>query len=199
MTLLTVVNEACNSVALDGFTSVYGNADATDMYVLANQAGVEIATRVDWSKLLKTQTITASPSALPDGFGRLIKGGAVRTSAGAFVHGVLSPSQWSILTTCTSSQPYYFITGGYIKFLPASAGTSATMDYCSSFWSRPASGDDRGQYMADDDEALFPEVLIVKNMIWRWRRQKGLDYRDQLAEFEAELAAKAKFDAGITT
>lgn len=49
---------------------------------------------------------------------------------------------------------------------------------------------------ADDDTTLFPERLLVKGVIWRWKRQKGLPYEDNLAEFEADLVQEINADRG---
>ena len=50
--------------------------------------------------------------------------------------------------------------------------------------------------MADTDTALIDEELLLKCLIVRWRRQKGMDYADHEAEYEAALKSYAGFDDG---
>lgn len=51
---------------------------------------------------------------------------------------------------------------------------------------------------ADDDRTLFPERLLAKGILWRWKRQKGLPFDDSLAEFEADLLQEINADRGAS-
>lgn len=198
MTLLTAVNEVCDIVSLDQFESVYGSDDpnAQTMVTLAKEAGDEIARRVDWQAMLKTGTPIASPYSLPDDYQRLIPGGAVRTAAGAFCRAVTVGSQWSIIAASASAQPFFFVRGDAILFAPAAAAVGATVDYVSKNWIISDGDQEKDEFGSDDDKTLFPERLMVKGILWRWKRQKGLAYEDNLAEFEADLAQEINADRG---
>ena len=50
------------------------------------------------------------------------------------------------------------------------------------------------EWAADTDTAVIDEKLILKGLILRWRRQKGMPFEDYEAEYEADLAALASFD-----
>lgn len=197
MTLKTAVNAACDVVSLDEFETVYGedNPNAQTMLQFAQEAGEEIARRVDWEKTLKTATAPSSPFALPEEFQRLISGGAISTAAGEFVRPVLNGSEWTVIQQVPSTQPYFFIRGGNILFAPADAGAGANIEYVSKNWIL-AGSDEKSTFTADDNTLLFPERLLTMGMIWRWKRQKGLSYEDQLAEFEAALAFEIAADRG---
>ncbi len=197
MSLITAVNDACDVVSLDQFDTVYGNnnPNAQTMLQFAQQAGEEIARRVDWERTLKTATVPTSPYALDEDFQRLIAGGAITTAGGEFVRPVLNGSEWTVINKVPSSQPYCFIRGGKILFAPASAGIGASIDYVSKNWIK-AGSDENAAFTADDNTLLFPDRLLTMGLIWRWKRQKGLTYDDQLAEFEATLAFEIAADRG---
>jgi len=198
MTLLSAVNEVCDVVALSRFDTVYGSDEpnAMTMVTLAQEAGDEIARRADWQKMLKSLTVAASPENFPSNFQRLTPGGAVRTSGGAWVRPVTNSGQWAVIVGVPSTQPYFFMKGGQFLFSPASAAVSAVIDYVSKNWILKNVGGEASAWAADDDTTLFPERLLVKGIIWRWKRQKGLAFEDNLAEFEADLAQEINADRG---
>ncbi|MDX0651744.1 hypothetical protein GOD34_13250 [Sinorhizobium medicae] len=198
MTLLSAINQACDVVALSQFENVYGSSEpnAQTMVALAQEAGDEIARRVDWQKLLKSLTVTSSPENFPSNFQRLVPGGAVRTSAGVFVRPVSNSGQWAVIVGVPSTTAYFFMKGGQFLFSPASAAVSAVIDYVSKNWILNDPAGEASTWAADDDTTLFPERLLVKGIIWRWKRQKGLAFEDNLAEFEADLEQEINADRG---
>jgi hypothetical protein len=200
MSLLTATNEVADLVSLDRFTAIAGSGgdDARTMLVIAQEAGEEIAHRVDWNKLLKTATIAATPYTLPENYHRPVPGSMIVTALGQLVRPVTNTGQWAVLGQVGSTQPYYYRSGGKIDIVPTSAGTNATLNYVSGHFVARSNGTDfRATFAADDDTTVFTEDLLVKNMVWRWKRQKGLDYTDDLAEFEAMLKAEINADRGI--
>lgn len=198
MTLITAVNEVCDVVSLDQFDSVYGadDANAQTMLALAKEAGDEIARRVDWQSMLKSETAGVSPFELPEDFQRLIPGGAVRTAAGAFCRAITVGSQWSVIAASASIQPFFFVRGDTMLFAPVDAAVGAVVEYVSKNWIIGDPYEERDTFQADDDKVAFPERLLVKGILWRWKRQKGLPYEDNLAEFEADLAQEINADRG---
>ncbi|AWM23443.1 hypothetical protein [Sinorhizobium fredii] len=200
MTLLSVVNEVCDIVSLSRFESVYGSAEpnAQTMVELAQEAGDEIARRVDWQQTLKQHTCTASPENFPADYQRLTPGGGIRTSTGIFARPVNNSGQWSVISVVPSTQPYYFIKANQFLFSPADAADAAVIDYVSKNWILNDPSGEASVWAADDDTTLFPERLLVKGIVWRWKRQKGLPFEDNLAEFEADLVQEINADRGTT-
>lgn len=198
MTVLTAINEVCDVVSLDRFVSVYGsnNQAAQTMLELAKLAGQEIAERFAWKALQRSDTAAASPHPFPVDYDRLIEGGAVFTAAGDFARPVKSPSQWAVVLQVPSAQPYYYLSTAGIAFSPAGAAVGALITYISKNWILGNTGTEKADWTADDDAVVFPERLLVLSLIWRWKRQKGMNYDDPLAEFEAALAADTEEDRG---
>ncbi|MEH3109036.1 MAG: hypothetical protein PGN22_02895 [Agrobacterium cavarae] len=190
MKIIDIVNAVCDEVKLDQFDSVYGANDenAKTMLTMAWEGGSEIARRVDWRDLVTTHPLVSAPAAYPQDFERVIQGGAVMTASGDFVRPVTSRGQWRFLKANPSAQPFYFLSETGIDFSPVSAAIGASMLYLSKAWVLADGGSREQVFQSDDDQTIFPSELLLKNLIWRWRRHKGLDYSDQLAEFEADLA-----------
>lgn len=200
MTLLTVINGVCDIVSLDRFDSVYGTNDpnAQTMVALAQEAGGEIARRADWRRLLKSLAVSASPELLPSDYQRLAPGGAVRGADGGCVRLVINDAQWAVVAAVGSQAPYCHLRGKEMLFSPAASAAGATIDYLSRNWVLGDPYEERDVFRADDDTTLFPERLLAKGLIWRWKRQKGLPFEDNLAEFEADLLQEINADRGAT-
>jgi hypothetical protein len=198
MTLLSAANEVCDIVSLDRFASLVGVHDeaAYNMLAIANEAGQEIARRADWQAMLRTAAIAASPANLPADFQRVASAGAVRAADGSPIRPVIDAGQWALIQTVASTTAFYFIRGNQIRFSPASAAAGAIVDYFSRNWALNVATPIEA-FNADDNTTIFPERLLAKNMIWRWKRQKGLAYDDNLAEFEADLAQEIAADGGV--
>jgi hypothetical protein len=201
MSLLSSVNEVADLVSLDRFTQVAGttNPDARTMLTLAQEAGEEIAHRVDWQRLIKVASIAASPYTLPEDYHRPVPGAMIVSALGVFVRPLTNTGEWETLRRVGSTQPYYYRSADKVDIVPLSAAENATLNYVSGHFVVETNGIDlRPAFQSDDDSTVFNEDLLVKGMVWRWKRQKGLDYVDDLAEFEAILASEIKADRGIT-
>ncbi|APG84901.1 hypothetical protein [Sinorhizobium americanum] len=200
MTLVTVINEVADIVSLDRFDSVYGTNDpnAQTMVALAEEAGAEIARRADWKRMLTTHAVSASPELLPSDYQRLAPGGAVRAADGHFFRPIANGAQWAVIVGIASAEPYCHLRGREMLFSPAAFAAGATIEYVSKNWVLGDPYEERDAFRADDDTTLFPERLLKKGLIWRWKRQKGLPYEDNLAEFEADLLQEINADRGVS-
>jgi hypothetical protein len=49
-------------------------------------------------------------------------------------------------------------------------------------------------FTVDTQTSLIDEDLMLKGLIVRWRRQKGMSYQDEEGEYEAALADFARFN-----
>lgn len=174
-----------------------------DVRQIAQESGDEIMRRVEWPQLL-TEVVVANgitTIALPAEFHRLVAGGAVNLGVGdgRFIKPVTSQDQANFLTHNTSTQAYYFMSGGSIEFIPATPALGAIYQYVSAYWvNLNGSTPDRTLSNANDTVTAFPESLIVKGMVWRWRRKTGLTYADQIAEFEADLLTESNAAKGVS-
>lgn len=195
MTLLTICEGLAKNTGRQVPTQVASSThrDEVEYLQFANETGEELARRVDWGDLTKTATLTGTGAniahSLPSDFGRLTRGIAVKTSGGAIVR-PLTRGEWNSLTAVEGTPRYFLLQDDTITLWPflASAAT-ATVYYQSSEWCSAGTS-----FAADSDTSLIDENLFLKAMIVRFRRQKGMDYADHEAEYEAALRDFAGFD-----
>jgi len=119
----------------------------------------------------------------------LVKGIAVKGSGG--VARPLTRAEWASLTPTEGIPRYFLLEGQTLTLWPYLAvGETVTAITQSKNWCSAGGA----AWVADDDTALINEALLLKGLIVRWRRQKGMDYADYEAEFEAALRDFASFD-----
>jgi hypothetical protein len=198
MSLVSIARSiAINSgIAIPASVLSNNDPDAQKIVQFTQEAAEEIARRVDWGGLRKTTTITGTGDndvfGLPGDFARLTVGNSI-TVGGLPVRVGLTADEWTSLTAASGTPRYARLSGSNIAFYPYPLlGVEVSVSYQSKDW---CSGGDA--WANDSDVGLVPEVLIEQGAIWRWRRQMGSDYQDQLAEFESTLAEYAKFDDGM--
>lgn len=195
MTLLTVAQGLAKNVGMQAPSSIVGSSAREWQEVLqfANETGEELARRVDWGKLQFSATLTGDGTdlvhSLPAGFSRLNSGVAVRASGG--IVRPLSRGEWNTLTAVQGTPRYFLLEGAEIRLFPylANAAT-ATVEYQSAYWTSGGAA----FFMMDTETSLIDESLFLKGLIARWRRQKGMAYQDEEAEYEAALIDFAGFD-----
>ena len=194
MSLLTICQGLAKNVGMAVPTAIITSSarEWVEAAQMANETGEELARRVDWGVLDASTTLTGDGTnktfALPTGFSRLGVGVCV-TASGGIVR-PLTRAEWNTLTAAQGAPRYFFLEGSNITLWPylANAAT-ATVKYQSKNWCSAGA-----TFVADTDTSLIDETLFLKALIVRWRRQKGMDYADQEAEFEAALQNFASFD-----
>lgn len=196
MTLLTIAEGLALNVGMTPTTVVVGNAERQSVETLqfANEAGEELARRVDWGQLRETVTLTGNGTdlvhTLPAGFSRITPGVAVR--AGTATVRPLSRSEWNTLTPVQGTPRYFLLENKELTlwpYLPSAA--TVTVTYQTLYWTSAGGA----AFAADAETSLIDEALFIKALSVRWRRQKGMPYQDEEAEFEATLADFAQFSS----
>lgn len=198
MTFLSVMqNLATNASVAIPTTAGQNDADSTKFREFINEAGKEIARRVDWSALRKTATLTGTGASIPhtiaDDYDRLARGLNV-VADGQPVRGSLTQDEWFGLDPVEGTPRYFYLANSQMAFWPYLANAeTARVQYQSKNW---VSGD-KDEMTTDNDTALFDENLLLLGALWRWRRHVAKDFADNMAEFEAALADRASFDGGV--
>ena len=195
MTLLTLANNLARNVGLEETDQVFGSPrrEMAEVIEFSNLAGEELARRVDFGALHEAQTITGdgSNSATDLGayFSRISSGIAVTFSTTTVRP--LTRAEWGSLVPVVGSPRYFLLEGRNITLWPyLDDGEVATVQTQSKAWC--SNGTDA--WRADFETSLIDEDLMLKGLIVRWRRQKGMDFADYEAEYEADLADIARFD-----
>lgn len=203
MNVRNIINKyVCPFVSLATFDAFVSDSSQTaaDLRAAMTTAGEEIMSRAEWSQLYKLDTIASGTSSvdLPDNFHRVLKGNTIYLAATPFtpIAYIRSADVWAQANLLPSSQPYFSIKNGTIKFMPALTA-DAQFRYMSKNWLE--SGDDQVDSLTTDgDVPMFPERLLALGTLWRYRRAKGLSWQDYADEFEAMLASEIKADRGIS-
>lgn len=194
MSLITIAQALAKNVGTAVPATIIANPDRTAVEILqfANEAGAEVARRVDWGAMQKTATLTGDGTnkthTLPADFARMQRG--VCMTSGLNIVRPLTQAEFGTLTPGVGTPRYFLLTTGTVKLWPyLASGATVTVSYVSRNWTNS------GQTFANDaDLALFGDDLVLKALIVRWRRQKGMDVADYEAEYEAALRDFASFD-----
>lgn len=187
---------------LDRTAASIGDTDfeMSQLRAMMDAAGEEINSRVNWTRGERQLTVADTSSVdLPAGFMKLA--GTSPITMGLYDHipvrQVTSTEMWMLLERMPSRQPYFRMENNSIKFIPAVGTQGATIRYQVKNWVLTEVGEERSSVSSNGDSVqTFPERLLLRGTILRWKRQKGLPYADLLAEFEADLATEAKADRG---
>ena len=70
---------------------------------------------------------------------------------------------------------------------PLEAGITAVVSYVSENWVLNGSTQ-KASFSNAEDQAMFPRKLLEKGIVARFRKRKGLEYADVMAEYEALMA-----------
>lgn len=194
MTLLTICQSLAVNVGLPMPDVIATSPDRnwSEALRMANEAGEELARRVDWGVLTRSTTFSGDgvtqTFAMPADFARLGMGVTMR--AGRQIVRPLTQAEWAGVSATTGVPRYFKLDDDQVRLWPIpNVGTTVAASYVSREWVAGASG-----YASDTDTAVFSEDLLTKGLIARWRRQKGMSFADEEAEYEAMLSDVAKFD-----
>lgn len=169
--------------------------EMSQIRALMNAAGRDIHTRTEWGGAMKDTALSAGMStSLPSDFQEMAESGAIKLAGSAYrpARPVVDPTMWQMLAGRPSAQPYYHIYGGSVHVAAMPAPTGGTIRYVSKNWLVG----NKAAITVNTDVPVFPEHLLERGTIWRFRRQKGLPYEDVRTEFEADLAAAIMADRG---
>ena len=195
MTLLTIAQDLAYNVGMarPDAVAASGLREHQEVVAMANQTGEELARRVDWGELQSTVTLTGTGTsaahALASEFSRITSG--IGVLSGDNIVRPLTRAEWGSLTPVEGVPRYFLLEGSNLSLWPYLAvGETATVSTQTNAWC--SNGTD--EWLADTETSLIDEELFLKGLIVRWRRQKGMPYQDQEAEYEAALQNFATFD-----
>ena len=201
------VGQAIKSAVLraDGtqIVDVFGSTEqvALEMADLCNEAARDIADAYDWRILTKIGVLVGDSVQtafdVPDDYDRM-----------ASYTQIADPRNWfwtyapfrdvNDWLAYTNSQQGMMIPGGWIvlgnqfNFYPAPTG-DAQLIYISKNFAESDSGVPKPEFTADNDRFLLSERLLTLALIWRWKAQKGMEYGEDMANYE-KLLAKLQMD-----
>ena len=210
MTLLEVVQQFCLRSGIPSPSTVTGSTDTQVLQVqaLLEEEGADLSARGDWESLTNEATHTtiaaesqgAIATIASNGF-RHIKNQTIwdRTDRLPII-GPINQRQWQALKAVVMTGPRYQfrIRGGLLMVNPEPvAGHDWAFEYISKNWIISEDGMTyKRLFTADTDEFLLPDELLLMGLRWRWMREKGLDYSELFATYEAQVKDAIGRDAG---
>lgn len=208
MTVLSAIQGASVGLGLAAPSAVFAATDRTavEMAEIAREAAQAIAEAHDWQVLKRLQTYTGTGAAdafdLPADFLRMPKDQRIWSSAQEtpMTH-VLSHDDWLELEVKTYElvTRAWTILGGQVAIKPTMpTGETAKFYYQSSHFARDGAGT-KADFTADGDEFRLPERVLKLGIVWRWRALKGLDYSEEMVNFEIALSKAIAADKGPRT
>lgn len=199
MSFLTVMQSVAKNAGVEPPAAISASdPDAVLIGQFINEAGQEVARRVDWGVLRKTHTITgdgfASEFDLPADFERFPLGLNIMAGINP-VRGSLTSDEWLSLSPIAGTPRYFYLRGSKIAFYPfPRSGEAVRVQYQSKNW---AVNGTATKLTSNNDTSMVPEALLETGAVWRWRRHVGKDYSDHVGEFEAQLVDLARNDSGV--
>lgn len=205
MTLLSIVQDACNDIGFPVPATVVGNAEAAQYFRLANREG-EALSRFQWEILTKEHTFLLTEAdqdyALPSDFRYIIDTTQWnRDNQRAIIW--INSVQWQFFKSWTTVNGLNLrarIRNNEFEFEQAltssDTGKTVAFEYVSKNWAQSVGSVAQQKFALDDDSALLDEELMTVGLIWRFKKAKGLEYMADLAEYNLLVKQHKARDGG---
>ena len=207
MTVLAAIKRACTPIGLGVPAAVFSSTEREHLELqdVANTVALEIADFYDWQALKAIATITGDGTttgwSLPSDYSRQLKKAELRASTfpGSPLEHITDTDEWLriVVSGLTGGIGQWTVYNNYLHILPALANAAtAKYFYIKNTIVHPASGVDKTRFDMDSDTFLLDETALEKGIIYRWKRNKGLPYAEELQDFNDKLAERAGNDKG---
>ena len=205
MTALTAMQSA--AVRLIGRKPIvfFGSEETFEVEIcdLLNDVAREIAESHDWQSLHKTHEIAGDGAAtsfpLPSDYQRMLLDSRLfdpNTWAWGYHYREGLPDFLRTESTGLYGAPgVWTMTQDAFRFSPAPSGTTL-FPYVTKLIVRDADDVSKAAFTADSDKFRLDERLLTLALVWRWRAQKALGYREDMANFELALSRAQAKDGG---
>lgn len=213
MTMLTTIQYFCRRTNLTVPSTVVGTTDTQVRQVMAllEEIGNDMASRGSWQALtfeashttVATESQGAMTALASNGF-RYIKNETIWDRTNKLpVYGPMDGQEWQAIKALTPTGPRYRyrIRGGLLMVNPVpTAGYSWYFEYVSQNWILGTDGTTYKQYFTlDTDTILLPETVILMGLRAWWKKEKGLDYAEDMRMYETQLTDSLGRDGGKRT
>lgn len=169
-------------------------SEALQLRALMDEAGQDITRRGEWRNLFKRVSLAplSQSQTLPADFQKIAATGVVEFAPYQVVQRCVSPELWAFLQSTSHATPRYRLMDASIEFSQPVPADGGVMEYISSHWCG-----DGEVVISESTEINIPERLLVKHVIWSFKRMKGMPFDDALAEYEAALESELRANRGV--
>lgn len=210
MTLLTAVNGAQRRLSVPVTSTIIADGQETQnlLYQLANEEAAEMLERdeYDFPQLRRTKSFTASLASLqssgkPSDFQRAIPETFWNLSQDKKVYGPLNDKEWALanglaVTSATWQNVMFRYDGLHIFPVPTVADTIAYDYIINTPVQATGGGAYKTEFTVDSDVYLLGDRVLRLGIVWRYKRDKGRDYAEDLKDYELALAATFRAQRG---
>lgn len=197
MTAETIIKSVLNIINLKKQTINMSDDDIIQINQFLNETGKELIARVRWSSLIKEALVIGNVSShiLPDDFQQLSLSGGIMLNKASYTpcRIVTSKTLWQFLQKKISEIYYAIINSDKIEFSKVLDSDGAKFYYFSKNWIK----NNKPEINDNSDISLIPENLLIKGTVYRWKREKGLNFTDELSEYEALIAIEEEASKGL--
>ena len=206
MTLLSMIGEVANTMGQSAPTAVITSTDTMvlEWLAMANTSGKALRINYPWQEITKEQLFTSTAAynqgtiqgtiVTANDFDRMVDNTLWNRSGVMKATGPITSSEWQQDKAFSAAAPFpkYRIWQGQLYIGPSvpTAGDTWAFEYLSKFWCQGAAGTGQSSWAADTDTGILSENLMKLDIIWRWKSSKSLEYADDLANYEDELALR---------
>lgn len=206
MTILSACQDAIARLVARRPSSVFASDDeiCVEIASLSNEAATDIMKAHDWQALTKLHTISGNGSTegwpLPDDYDRMVNGTDVHSGTWVWQrYSNAGLDAWLDLKTLLPAIPpgYWNILGGTMNFVPViSTGDQAKFYYVSNEFALAADSTPKTAFDRDDDSFILDNRLLTLALIWRWKSMKGMDYQEDIRNYDIALSQAMARDGG---
>lgn len=197
MTAESVIKSVLNIINLKKQTINMSDDDIIQINQFLNETGKELIARVRWSSLIKEVLVVGNVSfqILPNDFQQLSLSGGIMLNKASYTpcRIVTSKTLWQFLQKKISEIYYAIINSNKIEFSKTLDSDGAKYYYFSKNWI----ANDKHEVSETADIPLISENLLIKGTVYRWKREKGLNFTDELSEYEALIAVEEEASMGL--
>ena len=202
-TLLDVIRRFVERTGLPKPAFSLGNTDAQILQILGllEEACEELVMRNarGWQILnreavftTKAQEIQGSLSSLAPGFRTIINDTIFNRTTRLPLYGPLTPMERQATKALQTAGPFYryWIANDQLHLYPTPpAGQTLAFEYTSTAcWTDGQVSPRYSEYPeSDTDICLFPKPIVIAQLRWRWKAEKGLEYAQDFAAAEMLL------------
>lgn len=198
MNLLTLVQSFCARTKLPVPGQVIGSSDPQVLQIqgLLEEGGADLADRGDWQELNREATWTTLANEdqglittlAPFGYKSLLPQTLWDRTALLPLLGPSSPSTWATEEALVIKGPRYSfrLRGNHFLSIPAPpAGSTWAFEYTSESWVSNAAGTVFSDtFSADTDIILLRSKIVMADLRWRWKKEKGVPYGEDFNSCE---------------
>lgn len=217
-TLLQIIRAAYERTGRAAPNDVMGSGDkdVIQMRALLEEGLDQLAGRARWERITKEITwTTLGVEDQGDLYGTGLGSGPTALTAFRYwlpgtmwdrsnmrpLCGPVDPDDWQMYKAAVVTGPIYSFRqrGGHLLVTPApTAGWTWAFEYLTENFIA-ATGSTlptKKRFTANTDEILLPDEIVLLDLRWRWKKEKGLAYAEDFDALERALANAAGRDGG---